>query len=686
MSLSLDPITLEVLTQALIATVREMRATVCRTASSVAIYDAKDFSCGLFAPDSQVIAQSEDIGSHVVPMPWSVRAAMQKLGATLGEGDVILMNDPYAGGTHLNDVTIIYPVFRDGRLIFFPAVRAHWADVGGMVPGSMSGKATEIYQEGIRIPPLKIFEAGKTNQAALDLLLANMRVPDERLGDFQASLAACRVAEKRIHEICARYGVDTLLEAVRLDLDRAEARMRASIAAVPDGTSYYEDYLETFIGGRFEPLLLPLALTVKGDRMIADFTGASRQVPFPVNSTAAVSAAGVLITVKSIFDPQAPLNQGSFRPIEVITPPGTIVNVERPAPAGSHGEIRKRVIATMVGALAQMVPDKVAGDLCRTSFHNLIGGFDPRAGREWVHYEWSAGGNGAFAEDDGPSAIATIDWGDLVTVQSSEVIETRMPLLVESSRLAVDSGGPGTTRGGLSMQRSLRLLTTDARYSLLSDGAVVPAFGVLGGFSGVPVAAWIERNGRKEDFSTPGKVAGHPLGQGDAVIVRSAGGGGYGDPLDRDAGRVAADLNDGYISPAAAREIYGVVFDAAQGIDAAATNALRQRLRQTRLGLDAYLTSEVFETGAVSRRRVWRLNPNDAALAHVGEDDVVELDSGRAAPLRGWARLDASLRPGTVSIDARGLAILKAAEGEKLTLRRVRAAVASDLAIASRRE
>ena len=252
----LDPITLEVLTQALIATVREMRATVCRTASSVAIYDAKDFSCGLFAPDSQVVAQSEDIGSHVVPMPWSVRSAMEKMGATLAPGDVILVNDPYAGGTHLNDVTIIYPVFRDGRLIFFPAVRAHWADVGGMVPGSMSGKATEIYQEGIRIPPLKILEGGRMNEAALDLLLANMRVPEERLGDFQASLSACRVAEKRIHEICARYGVDTLLEAVRLDLDRAEARMRACIAAVPDGTCYYEDYLETFMGGRFEPLLL----------------------------------------------------------------------------------------------------------------------------------------------------------------------------------------------------------------------------------------------------------------------------------------------------------------------------------------------------------------------------------------------------------------------------------------------
>ena len=667
----MDPITLEVLTQALIATVREMRATVCRTASSVAIYDAKDFSCGLFAPDSQVIAQSEDIGSHVVPLPWSVRSAMEEMGASLAPGDVILANDPYAGGTHLNDVTIIYPVFRDGRLIFFPAVRAHWADVGGMVPGSMSGKATEIYQEGIRIPPLKILEGGRMNEAALDLLLANMRVPDERLGDFQASLAACRVAEMRIHDICNRYGVDDLLEAVRLDLDRAEARMRACIAELPDGTCHYEDYLETFMGGRFEPLLLPLALTVTGDRMIADFTGASPQVPFPVNSTGAVSAAGVLITVKSVFDPQAPLNQGSFRPIEVITPPGTIVNVQRPAPAGSHGEIRKRVIATMVGALAQLVPDKVAGDLCRTSFHNLIGGFDTRSGREWVHYEWSAGGNGAFAEDDGPSAIATIDWGDLVTVQSSEVVETRMPLLVESSRLAADSGGAGTTRGGLSMQRALRVLAPDARYSLLSDGAVVPAFGVLGGLSGVPVGAWVDRGETVSDFDTPGKVAGHPLATGDVVMIRSAGGGGYGDPLERDPARVAEDVREGYVSAEAARALYGLVVSSSGSVDVAATADARKRLGASRTRLALVADENAFEAGAVSRRRVWRLNPADAATAGVAEDDVVELDTGRAAPLRGWARLDAGVERGTVPIDRRGLSILKAGLGDEAVLRRL---------------
>jgi N-methylhydantoinase B len=671
--MSLDPITLEVLTQALISTVREMRATVCRTASSVAIFEAKDFSCGLFAPDSQVIAQSEDMGAHVVPLPWSVKSAMDKLGSSLRPGDAILLNDPYAGGTHLNDVTVIYPVFQDGKLIFFPAVRGHWADVGGMVPGSLSGKATEIYQEGVRIPPIKILEGGRPNEAAQELILANMRLPEERLGDLNASFAACRVAEMRIREISTRHGIDRLLEAVRLNLDRSEVRMRSHIADLPDGTYYYEDYLESYIGGRFEPLLLPLALTVAGDRMIADFTGASEQVPFPVNSTAAVSAASVYIAVKSIFDPQAPLNQGSFRPIEVITPPGTIVNVQRPAPAGSHGEIRKRVIATMVGALSQVAPDKVAGDLCRTSFHNLIGGVHQNSGREWLHYEWSAGGNGAFAEDDGPSAMATIDWGDIFTVQSSEVMELRTPILVESSRLAMDSGGAGCTRGGLGMQRVLRLLAPTARYSLLADGALVPAFGVLGGLSGFPAASWIERHGEIEDFDTPGKVAGHPISKGEAVVLRAAGGGGYGDPLQRDPDRVAHDVREGYVSATAARALYGVALDENTEANEGATRALRDKLRAARFKLAAVAASdsETFEAGAVSRRRIVRLHPKDAEVCGTKDDDVVELDARHAAPIRAWLRIDPATNRGTIPIDERGLAILKAAHGEPIEVRRV---------------
>lgn len=675
----MDPITLEVLTQALISTVREMRATVCRTASSVAIYDAKDFSCGLFSPDAQVVAQSEDIGSHVVPMPWSVRSTMAKLGESIVPGDVILLNDPYSGGTHLNDVTLVYPIFRDGRLVFFPAVRAHWSDVGGMVPGSMSGKATEIYQEGIRIPPLKIVEAGKTNEAVLELLFANMRVPEERLGDYNAGLAACRVAEKRIHEICDRYGIDNLLMASKIDLDRAESRMRSKILELPDGVYHFEDYLETFMGDKFEPLLLPMKLTIMGDRMIADMTGASPQVPFPVNSTAAVSSAGVLIAIKSIFDPTAPLNQGSFRPIEIIAPPGTIVNVQRPAPAGSHGEIRKRVIATMTGALAQVVPEKVAGDLCRTSFHNLIGGFDTTTNKEWVHYEWSAGGNGGFKGADGPSVMAPVDWGDIVTVQSTEVIETRMPLLVETTQFAIDSGGAGEFRGGLSLQRKVKVLAKEATYSLLSDGAILPAFGVVGGMSGLPVASWIERGDQTVNFDSPGKVAGEIVAKGENIVMRSAGGGGYGDPLNRIPTQVLTDIQQGFISIESAKNHYGVILDADGSIDAQATSAQRSWIRSSRWTLTATLgdSNDAYVEGSVSRKRVIRLHPEQAISWSVKDDDLVEIDAGFAAPLRGWVRTDVNVKPETLPLDALGMQMLRCKVNDVLTVRFLSSAIVS---------
>ena len=453
--------------------------------------------------------------------------------------------------------------------------------------------------------------------------------------------------------------------------------MRACIGALRDGTYYFEDYLETFPGGVLEPLLLPLALTIDGDRMVADFTGAAPQVPVPVNSTLAVSAAGVFIAVKSVFDPAAPMNQGSLRPIEVIAPLGTIVNVQPPAPAGSHGEIRKRVIAVMIGALSQVAPDKVAGDLCRTSFHNLLGGWDRRTGREWVHYEWSGGGNGAFAGHDGPSAMATVDWGDLTTVQPSEVIEARMPLLVEQSHLAIDSGGAGRSRGGLSMQRELRVLAADARYSLLADGAVLPAFGVLGGRSGVPVASFRrDAGGGEAAFDTPGKVAGELIVSGESVVLRSAGGGGYGDPLARDPALVAADVGEGYVSAAAARALYGVVLDGA-AVDEGATLALRAALLAGRRRLLVVPSEDVFRPGAVSRRRVCRLHPQDAVALGVVDDDIVELGSDSAAPLRAWAVVDAAVAQGTVPLDERGKAIL--AVGSLLEVRRLTYGTPSDL-------
>jgi N-methylhydantoinase B len=672
----IDPITLEVVTEGLISIVREMRATVFRTARSVAIYEAKDFSCGLFNWDSEVVAQSEDIGAHVVPLPWSVQSAMKEFGGDLAPDDVILLNDPYRGGTHLNDVTIIYPVFEGDRLILFPAVREHWADVGGMVPGSLSGLASEIYQEGVRIPPIKIVERGRINKAAMDLIINNMRVPEERLGDFHAGLSACKTAERRIREIVGRYGLETLQECIRLNLDRSEARMREKLSALPDGEWYYEDYLETFPARadgapEFEPLLLPLRLAIRGDRLVADFTGASPQVSTPVNSTLAVTAASVFITLKSVLDPDAPLNHGSFRPIEVIAPEGTIVNVKPYAPAGSHGEIRKRVIAVMIGALAQVVPDLVAGDLFRTSFHNLLGGIHPRTGRQFVHYEWASGGNGAFAEDDGPSAMATIDWGDLNTVQPTEVLESRFPLVIDSSVLATNSAGDGRRRGGLAMRRSLRLVGPEATYSVLGDGAVVPAFGVLGAGSGVPVSSHVERQGRMLPFATPGKVSGFRMGRDDVVVLQSAGGGGYGDPLEREPERVLTDVREGSLTIERARDVYGVVVRGSD-VDAAATSAHRRALSAQRVRLPALATAdEQYEAGGVSKRRICRLHPDDAGRVGVVPGDLVELVGARV-PLRAWVVLDASVPPGQLPLDARGRAVLAGAADGRIEVRPLR--------------
>ena len=655
----IDPITLEVVTEGLISVVREMRATVFRTARSVAIYEARDFSCGLFDAAGQVVAQSEDIGSHVVPLPWSVEAALADMGDDLKPGDVILMNDPYRGGTHLNDVTIIYPVFVDGKLVFFPAVREHWADVGGAVPGSMSGTATEIYQEGIRIPPVKVVEQGRINQPLMEVLLSNMRVREERLGDFNSGLTACRTAERRLGELIERYGVELMLDCVRLNLDRSEARMRANIEALPDGQYYYEDYLETFGPNGFEPLLLPLSLTIKGEALTADFTGVSPQVPVPVNSTLAVTAASVLITLKSVLDPDHALNHGSFRPVEVIAPEGTIVNVSHPAPAGSHGEIRKRVIATMLGALARACPELVSGDIHRTSFHNLIGGIDPDTGREYVHYEWACGGNGGFLEADGPSAMAAIDWGDLTTAQSTEVLESQYPLHVGFSQLGTDSGGAGRHRGGLGMRRALRLTRGTAKYSLLADGAIMPPFGILGGESGAPVDSYVVKaDGTEHRFDSPGKVGGYPLEMGDTVVLQSAGGGGYGDPRERDPAAVARDVADGVVSAKAARGVY-------RGEEPMQREAARHDLIATEHDKDAYAPS------GPSMKRIIRLNPIDAVALGLADGGRIELLGASGAPLRGWLLPDDTVAAGTVPLDPKGRLTVGAAEGETVQLRKL---------------
>ena len=674
-----DPITLEVVCEGLIAIVREMRATIIRSSFSSVIYEFDDFSCALFGPRGEMVAQSWDHPGHVLPLPWGVRCMFEDFAGDLHPGDVVLLNDPYRGGTHLNDVTLVHPVFdEDGNVLVFPAVRAHWVDVGGMVPGSYSGLSTNIYQEGVRIPPIKILERGKVNRAAMSLLMANMRVPEEREGDFNASLGACRVAERRIRRIYERYGADTVHAAIRINLDRTERRLRERIAELPDGSYCYEDYLEYYEDGRLDPVLVRIELTVDGDGIVADFAGSNPQVPGVVNSSLAVTGAGVFVAVKSTLDPGGAVNDGAFRPIELRAPAASVVDVRSDAPAGAHGEVRKRAVSVALGALSQIIPERVSGDLCGTSFPNSIGGYNHRRERQYVYYEAPAGGNGGFAGADGSSAFANVDFGNIRTIQTAESIENEMPLLVERCELRADSGGEGARRGGLGLHREVRVLGEEGSYSVLSDRAAIPPFGVGGGGSAHPYRVAVRRNGAENVFPTPGKVTGHPVRRDDVVIMESAGGGGYGDPLARDPEAVRADVGAGFVSAGRAREGYGVVLDAAGKVDGAATAAAREAARGARFRLTVRADETDPYTGVRGRRRTVRLARASAERLGVADDDLVELLGAHPAPLRAWVRIEdvgegegADADPRTLGLDEFGRRVLGVDEGGEAAIRRI---------------
>jgi N-methylhydantoinase B len=543
--------------------------------------------------------------------------------------------------------------------------------VGGGAPGSYSGLNTNIYQEGVRIPPIKIVEEGRLNRAAMALLLNNMRLPEDRRGDFNASLGACRIAEGRIRRLLARYGRKTLLDCIALNLDRSERRLRAKIAALPDGEYVYEDYLEFYPEGRFDPVLMRLTLTVRGDEIVADFAGSNPQVPGVVNSTLATTGAGVLVAVKAALDPDGPINHGTFRPIRLLAPEASIVDVKLDAPAGAHGEVRKRAVSVMLGALAQLIPHLVSGDLCGTSFPNAMGGRDERRRRDYVYYESPTGGNGAYREDDGASAWGNIDFGNVRTIQSAEALESGLPLRVEKSELRRDSGGEGATRGGLGLRRELLLLDGEARYSVLSDRAVVPPFGVGGAGGAAPVKVSVRRDGREIEFATPGKVTGYAIQAGDVVIMQSAGGGGYGDPLARDPERVRRDLQGGYVSPERARAGYGVVLTPGGEVDPAATEAERKRLAAARRAVPVAADERDPYEGGRGRHRVLRLPPALAASLGVATGDLVEMLGRHPAPLRAWVRLDAAAPGDRAALDALGRRILGVAPGDTVQIRRL---------------
>ena len=661
---------LELIRESLVAVVNEMRANVIHSSYSSIIYEGHDFSCALVAGDGRLIAQGvDDNPIHNFAVPYSTAEVVRAFGDDIHEGDIFLHNDPYTGGTHLNDVLMLYPVFHDGRLAMFAATRCHWGDVGGMTPGSLSGRVQEVYQEGLRIVPTRICERGRMNDAWLTLLFDNMRITRERRGDFNTMLGTSRKAAEHVGRLFARFGGGALLDSIEDLIVRAEKVMRGRIAGIPDGTYHAEGYLDSD-GRSATPLRGRLTLTVDGDGIVADFTGSSPQCKGPTNVGPAMAFNAVASIVKSFLDPDTPVNHGSFNPIAIVNPPGSFLNATLPAPCGGMAECRALMCGLVVSALGQALPEKRVGDLKGGANHVYLSG--PQRDRDdiFLFYEYPAAGTGGTSRTDGNHAVRAFPEGDFNAVQSAEVVEAQCPLRIESHGLREGSCGDGEFRGGLGLRRDVRILGEAASLSVLGDKNIIPPFGVAGGVGGAANRFTVIRDGKTvEPSPIPGKVGDFALERGDVVRMETSGGGGYGDPLARAPERVRDDVALGYLDRDQARERYGVVIGAGGDVDATATRSQRARLGAAREFAAVTVSNESDLDGP--RRRI-RLPGEIAGRLDIESGGLVEVttpDCGAA--LRGWAEI---AHRADLALSAEALAALGAKAGDTVEVRAVHVA------------
>jgi N-methylhydantoinase B len=536
-----DPVELEIFKSLFHSIAEEMGAALRRTAFSPNIKERRDYSCAVFGGDGEVVAMGDHMPVHLGSMPMSVRAAVEKL--TLEPGDVAILNDPFCGGTHLPDITLVAPVFlaegsrrKSKRKIaqkpaFYVASRAHHADVGGAYAGSM-GTCREIYQEGVRIPPIKLMSAGKVQEDVLRLLLNNVRTPQERQGDLNAQLAACNTGAERLQEIALRYGIARVHQVMEELQDYSEQLMRAFLSRVPHGRYEAEDFLDDD-GAGSGPVRIAVALDfsppAKGKPMATvDFSGSSPQVAGSINAVDAIAYSACFYVFRCLLQEDVPAAAGLMRPVRMIAPSGTIVNSRPPAAvAGGNVETSQRIVDVLLRALAKAVPDRVPAGSSGTMNNLTIGGIDERSGEPFAYYETIAGGMGARPDRPGVSGVHTHMTNSLNT--PAEALEYAYPLRVTQYSLRKSSGGEGKFRGGDGIVREVELLS-DADVTLLADRRSRGPYGLQGGKEGAAGRTEIiHRDGIKQDL--PGKCSVR-LKKGDRVRIESPGGGGWGRPFD----------------------------------------------------------------------------------------------------------------------------------------------------------
>lgn len=521
----LDPITLEVLRNALEATAQEMGAVLKLTSFSPNIKERMDASTAIFDTRAQLVAQAEHVPVHLGSMMRAMGPILARTGP-LAEGDIVILNDPFVGGAHLPDITLVAPVFIEGRRIGYVASRAHHSDVGGMEPGSMPGRSGEIFQEGLIIPPVWLFRDGREQPDVMALILANVRTPEERRGDINAQLAALRVGQSRLAEIGDRFGAGTLEGGFAAILDYSERRMRRRLAELPAGIYETQDQLDDD-GTSDEPVVIKLRVEVSADKLVLDFEGSSPQRAGNVNAVAPMAQSASFFAVKVLTDPTLPPNAGVLRAIEIRIPKGSFLDAQHPAAVcAGNTETTQRVADTVLRAFAQIAPDRIPAASQGTMNLIGIGGSDPRNGRPYTYVETICGGQGGRPLGPGMDAIQVNMTNTLNT--PVEALEISYPLRVERYELRAESGGAGQHAGGRGVVRALRVIDHTARVSLQSDRRRYPPYGLQGGEDGrCGQNRLVTRDGETRDL--PGKAS-VTLEPGDVVIVETPCGGGWGRP------------------------------------------------------------------------------------------------------------------------------------------------------------
>ncbi|MFP4081403.1 MAG: hydantoinase B/oxoprolinase family protein [Candidatus Aminicenantes bacterium] len=514
-----DPIELELFKNIFISISEEMGAVLGRTSLSPNIKERKDFSCALFNKKGETFAQGSHIPVHLGAMPLSVQAALKTV--DFKEEDLVILNDPYRGGTHLPDITCISPFYAQKKLAFFVANRAHHSDVGGMTPGSMP-LATEIYQEGLIIPPLKIINKGKLNQEIFNLILSNVRTPEERKGDIQAQITANHKGKKRLGEVVKKYGLKKILGYAGLIQDYTEKILRKTIQEIPDGVYAFADYLDDD-GITRDPVKIGLKLTVRKDEAILDFSSSSPQTEGGINANFAVTCSAVLYVFRSLIEEDIPFNTGLMRPLKIKAPSGSVVNALFPAAtAGGNVETSQRIVDVLLGALSQAVPEKIPAASSGTMNNIAFGGYDPAREESFAYYETIGGGMGASSALPGVSGVHTHMTNSLNT--PLEALENYLPIRIQRYSLRRSSGGQGKNKGGEGIIREYKF-SVPTQVTIMSERRKFAPYGVQGGKNGRKGKNTLLSPGKKTVLNSKVNLKVQP---GDVLRIETPGGGGYG--------------------------------------------------------------------------------------------------------------------------------------------------------------